>query len=115
MVVRGDRGTTAHVTARDAVTGKYQRTSQGSAVDRPSESKAGAEDPKLLKACQDFEAVFLTMIWKEMQKSANVDLGGWGAFAEQAMGENWAKSGGIGLAEGYVQKHVEDSPDCQVR
>jgi flagellar protein FlgJ len=68
-------------------------------VDRPSESKAGAEDPKLLKACQDFEAVFLTMIWKEMQKSANVDLGGWGAFAEQAMGENWAKSGGIGLAK----------------
>lgn len=64
---------------------------------RPTPNKT--VDPKLMKACQDFESVFLTMIWKEMQKSADVDLGGWGAFAEQAMGENWAKSGGIGLAK----------------
>lgn len=62
-------------------------------------NKGSTGRDKLFKACQGLESVFLTMIWKEMQKSAKVDLGGWGAFAEQAMGENWAKSGGIGLAK----------------
>lgn len=58
-----------------------------------------SEDRRLEKACQDFEAVFLSMIWKEMQKSSGTDLGGWDVFAEQAIGQHWAKSGGIGLAK----------------
>ncbi|MGI6667379.1 MAG: hypothetical protein ACOX5Q_08025 [Bacillota bacterium] len=61
--------------------------------------KTSGADSKLLKTCQDFESVFLTMIWKEMQKSSKVDLGVFGAFAEDAMGRSWAKSGGIGLAK----------------
>lgn len=82
-----------------------------SAPNPASEPVSKATDPKLLKTCQDFESVFLTMIWKEMQKSAGVDLGGWGAFAEQAMGENWAKSGGIGLAKviySNMSKHLSN-------
>ncbi len=56
-------------------------------------------DKSLEKACQEFEAIFLSMIWREMQKSSGTDLGGWDAFAEQALGQHWARSGGIGLAK----------------
>ncbi len=77
----------------------------------PSESGGGKNNAKLLKTCQDFESVFLTMIWKEMQKSSGVDLGVFGAFAEGAMGQSWAKSGGIGLAKvifNSMSKHLSD-------
>lgn len=57
------------------------------------------EDLRLEKACRDFEAVFLTMLWREMEKSSGTDLGSWGVVADQAMGQSWAKSGGIGLAK----------------
>lgn len=57
------------------------------------------KDIRLDKACQDFEAVFLTMLWREMRKSARTDLGGWETFAEQAIGQSWARNGGIGLAK----------------
>lgn len=59
----------------------------------------GLTDRGLEKVCQEFEAVFLSMIWKEMQKSSGTDLGGYDAFAEQALGQHWARSGGIGLAK----------------
>lgn len=62
-------------------------------------ASTNATDRKLEKTCQDFESVFLSMIWKEMQKSAGTDLGGWDAFAEQALGQYWARSRGIGLAK----------------
>ncbi len=65
---------------------------QAGAVQKP-------RDIRLEKACRDFEAVFLTMLWREMQKSSGTDLGGWDAFAEQAIGQSWAKNGGIGLAK----------------
>lgn len=67
------------------------------------------KDARLKKTCQEFEAVFLSMIWKEMQKSAGTDLGGWDTFAEQAIGQYWAKGGGIGLAKviyRQMEKHL---------
>jgi len=67
------------------------------------------KDVRLQRACQDFEGIFLTMLWREMQKSTDTDLGGWDAFAEQAIGRQWAKSGGIGLAKVIyksVSKHL---------
>jgi len=39
------------------------------------------------------------MLWREMEKSSGTDLGSWGVVADQAMGQSWAKSGGIGLAK----------------
>lgn len=57
------------------------------------------KDLRLEKACTDFEAVFLTMLWRAMEKSSGTDLGNWGVFADQAIGQSWAKSGGIGLAK----------------
>jgi Rod binding domain-containing protein len=77
----------------------------------PPATSSGKGNAKLLKTCQDFESVFLTMIWKEMQKSSGVDLGVFGAFAEGAMGQSWAKSGGIGLAKvifNSMSKHLSD-------
>ena len=56
-------------------------------------------DPRTIKACQDFEAVFLSLLWQEMSKSTGVDLGGWDAIGNQAMGQKWAQAGGIGLAK----------------
>ncbi len=67
-------------------------------------------DAKLQKACQDFESVFLSMIWKEMRSSTGTDLGGWDTFAEQAIGQYWAKTGGIGLAKVIykgMSKHLQ--------
>lgn len=69
------------------------------------------KEARLLKTCQDFEAVFLSMIWKEMQKSSGTDLGLYGAFAEGAIGQSWARSGGIGLAKVLfktMSKHLSD-------
>lgn len=65
---------------------------------------------RLRKTCRDFEAVFLTMLWREMEKSTNVKLGGWGLIAEQAMGTKWAEAGGIGLAEVMFRQMANDSP-----
>jgi Rod binding domain-containing protein len=69
------------------------------------------EDKGLQEACQEFESVFLSMIWKEMQKSSGTDLGGWDAFAEQAIGQHWARNGGIGLAKVIykgMSKHLSE-------
>lgn len=71
----------------------------------------GEDQSRLLKTCQDFESIFLTIIWKEMQKSSGVDLGVYGAFAEGAIGQSWARSGGIGLAKVMfknMSKHLSD-------
>ncbi len=65
---------------------------------------------ELCKTCRDFEAVFLTMLWREMGKSTNVKLGGWGLIAEQAIGAKWAQTGGIGLAEVMLRQMANDSP-----
>jgi len=54
---------------------------------------------KLQKACQDFEAVFLSIIWNSMSKASGLDLGGWDVIAQEAIGKKWAYSGGIGLAK----------------
>jgi len=74
----------------------FERTSPTEAAGVMSKRQG---DVRLEKACQDFEAVFLTMLWREMQKSSGIRLGGYDAFAEQAIGSKWAKTGGIGLAK----------------
>lgn len=67
-------------------------------------------DPKTMKACQDFEAIFLSLLWREMSKSAGVDLGGWDAISQQAMGQKWAQAGGIGLAKVIYEGVAKYSP-----
>lgn len=82
---------------------------------KTGETKAETEDDaRLQKVCQDFESIFLSMIWKEMMKSTGQDLGGWDVLAEQAMGEQWARAGGIGLAKVMyraMSKHLSDARD----
>ncbi|HHW26955.1 MAG TPA: hypothetical protein GXX23_06400 [Firmicutes bacterium] len=67
-------------------------------------------DPKTMKACQDFEAVFLSFLWGEMSKSAGVDLGGWDVIGQQAIGQKWAQAGGIGLAKVIYERVAKYSP-----
>ena len=69
------------------------------------------EDKRLAQVCQDFEAVFLSMLWKEMEKSAKTDMGLYGAFAEEAIGKSWAKSGGIGLAKVMLASMSKQLPN----
>lgn len=80
---------------------------------RPSGPGAdkGGKQKELLKACQDFEAMFLSLIWKNMAKSTGIDLGGWSILAEEAMGKKWAWSGGIGLAEVLYRSMSKSSPE----
>lgn len=66
-------------------------------------------DPKTMKACQDFEAVFLSLLWAEMSKSTGVELGGWDVMSHQAMGQKWARAGGIGLAK-VIYDTVANNP-----
>ncbi len=58
-----------------------------------------ASEQSLMKACVDFESVFLSLLWKEMCKSTQMDLGGWDGMAQHAVGAKWAGTGGIGLAK----------------
>jgi Rod binding domain-containing protein len=57
------------------------------------------QDHRLMKACQEFESVFLSIIWAEMSKSAGLDMAGWDVISSHALSGYWAKSGGIGLAK----------------
>ncbi len=70
------------------------------------------KDFQLAKACQDFESVFLTTIWRNMAKSTGVKLGPWDVLLSQAMGNAWAQAGGIGLAKVlYDQASKSSSSD----
>ncbi len=78
---------------------------------RSASGSAGGKDvhPRTMKACQDFEAVFLSLLWTEMSKSTGVDLGGWDVLSHQAMGQKWARAGGIGLAK-VIYDSVANNP-----
>ncbi len=66
-------------------------------------------NPKLSKACQDFESVFLSMLWKQMQKSTGTADDGWNDIAQQAVAKKWAEAGGIGLAK-VIYRSVANYP-----
>lgn len=57
------------------------------------------KDSKTLKACQEFESVFLTVLWRDMTKSSGLSGGNWDVLLSQTMGKAWANAGGIGLAK----------------
>lgn len=79
----------------------------------------GRTHHELAKACRDFEAVFLTILWRNMAKSAGVGLGEWDMLLAQSMGKTWANSGGIGLAKVLYNQMSNSSPrdlsgdDCE--
>lgn len=54
---------------------------------------------KTLKACQEFESVFLSMLWRDMTSSSGLKGGNWDVMLSQVMGKAWADAGGIGLAK----------------
>ena len=68
-----------------------------------------AANPKLMKACQDFESVFLSMLWKQMQKSTGTANDSWNDIAHEAVANKWAQTGGIGLAK-VIYRNVANDP-----
>lgn len=76
---------------------------------RSLQTQEPAANPRLLKACQDFESVFLSMLWKQMQKSTGTANDGWNDMAQQAVADKWAQAGGIGLAE-VIYRNVANYP-----
>lgn len=73
----------------------------GARTSRP----ATVQDARLKRACQEFEAVFLGMLWENMQKSvqrsssSGMNLGVFNLLAAQGIGMKWAEVGGLGLAQ----------------
>lgn len=66
----------------------------------------GLDETKLRKACQDFEAVFIGQIWKQMRSSVPKDgmlhskeEEGYVSMFDQELSVKMARSGGIGLSD----------------
>jgi Rod binding domain-containing protein len=76
---------------------------------RPTRQIDEKQDARLREACKDFEALFLTMMWKEAQKSSSLNLGGYDALVEQVIGDVWSKGGGLGLAK-VIYESVSNHP-----
>lgn len=80
---------------------------------KPAGKPSTPEQKKLMGACQDFEAVMLGMVFKQMNsmgmakddplnKGAGSDT--WRDMLADERAKNMAKSGGIGLAEGIYRQ-----------
>lgn len=69
------------------------------------------QDAKLAQACREFESLFLTILWRDMAKSAGMDLGAWDVLLSQSMGRVWAQGGGIGLAKVLYDQLSKSSPN----
>lgn len=78
----------------------HERSARAVAQESGASSPVYAgESQKLKKACEELEAVFLSILWQHMAKEGGINLGGWDVLANQAIGEKWAQCGGIGLAK----------------
>jgi Rod binding domain-containing protein len=86
-----------------------------------STSKSAAEklkalDPKLIKAAQEFEAVFIRQLMKPLEKAGETGKGGsvnsgssvYGSMMVGAVADSAAAGGGIGLSE-MVLKALTDA------
>lgn len=67
------------------------------------------KDLQLKSACEDFEALFLKIIWKEMRKSTGGSFGEYDGMIEEVMGDALAKGGGLGLAK-VIYDRVSNHP-----
>ncbi len=74
------------------------------------------DDLELMKACCQFEGIFLSMLFRAMMKTTGAkDQGPYGTIAEQAFGQKMAEAGGIGLAKVLFNSLSKSSPEIQRR
>lgn len=67
---------------------------------RPLGETRDRSESELLRACQQFEGLFLSILFRAMMKTTGSrDQGAYGTIAEQAFGQKLAEAGGIGLAK----------------
>jgi len=84
-------------------------------ADPPRTSAAMARDP-LRKACQEFESIFISIVFRQMLDSACAGSGGTVAGAgvlemlgDQAFAGQIARNGGFGLSD-YLYRLLAKSP-----
>ncbi|MBE3519442.1 MAG: hypothetical protein IMW97_03960 [Firmicutes bacterium] len=74
------------------------------------------DDFQLMKACREFEGIFLSILFRAMMKTTGAkDQGPYGTIAEQAFGQKMAEAGGIGLAKVLFNSLAKSSPEIQRR
>lgn len=68
---------------------------------------ASATDPTIREAAQGFEGIFMSMLVDEMMKGTQVSEGNpvYAGLMTQKLGDELARSGGIGLA-GILEKQL---------
>lgn len=102
-------------------TGSIRQMKSNAAFGRPKgvskdEAPRKQEDLELMKACRQFEGIFLSMLFRAMMKTTGAkDQGPYGTIAEQAFGQKMAEAGGIGLAKVLFNSLAKSSPETQRR
>lgn len=98
------------------------RVSPGGGPPKANEAKGDGtvgikrDDLDLMKACRQFEGIFLSMLFRAMMKTTGAkDQGPYGTIAEQAFGQKMAEAGGIGLAKVLFNSLAKSSPEIQRR
>lgn len=85
----------------------------------PSSIGQGKKEGSLKKAAQAFEAYFINSLLQEMRKSipaggflgSGVGQGIYQAFFDEALADNLAERGGLGLARLLIQKYGDQAGD----
>lgn len=110
------------MTGSDLTSGSVSGTpGPGRAPARPDAASAArsGRDPeslKLMRACREFEGIFLSILFRAMMKTTGTrDAGPYGTIAEQALGQKLAESGGIGLAKVLFDSLAKSSSETELR
>ncbi|HHY34951.1 MAG TPA: hypothetical protein GX510_04855 [Firmicutes bacterium] len=106
--VTGTAGNIGHVRADAALRRPQEASTDGGARKK--------DDFQLMKACLEFEGIFLSMLFRAMMNTTGAkDQGPYGTIAEQAFGQKMAEAGGIGLAKVLFNSLAKSSPEIQRR
>jgi peptidoglycan hydrolase FlgJ len=83
--------------------------------------KAAPTDPKLLKAAQDFESIFVRQMLKSVEKTTAAGCGTQAAAGQQTYGsmvvdtlsDSISKAGGLGLADVIARSMIAAHPSLK--
>lgn len=76
-----------------------------------SASTTPARDPKIREAAEGFEGIFMSILVEEMMKGSSVAEGNpvYAGLLNQKLGDQLARSGGIGLAD-MLERQMGGTP-----
>ncbi|MEO8905636.1 MAG: rod-binding protein [Polyangiaceae bacterium] len=90
----------------------------GSATSAGAAAKPDAPDPKLLKAAQEFESIFVRQMLKGLEKTTAAGAGTsasagektYGSMIVDTLSDSISKAGGLGLADVIAQSMAMSNP-----